>query len=49
VSTAMINFIKELDMSDIKGASERVKPGTRVKVKWVDKPEGRVTDFYYVL
>ena len=49
VSTAMVNFIKELDMSDLKAASARLKPCTRVKVKWVDKPEGRATDFYYVL
>ena len=49
VSTAMVNFIKEFDMSDLKAASTRVKPGTHVKVKWIDKPEGKATDFYYVL
>lgn len=49
VSTAMVNFINELDMSDLKAAMARLKPGTRVKVKWVDKPEGKATDFYYVL
>jgi uncharacterized OB-fold protein len=36
-------------MSDLGAASARVKPGARVKVKWVDKPEGKATDFYYVL
>jgi uncharacterized OB-fold protein len=49
VSTAMVNFVKEFDMSDLGAASARVKPGARVKVKWVDKPEGKATDFYYVL
>jgi len=49
VSTAMVNFVKEFDMSDLQAASLRVKLGTRVKVKWIDKPEGRATDFYYVL
>jgi uncharacterized OB-fold protein len=33
----------------LQAASARVKPGARVKVKWIDKPEGRATDFYYVL
>jgi uncharacterized protein len=49
VSTAMVNFIKEFDMSDLKGAQQHIKPGTRVKVRWIEKPEGRATDFYYVL
>jgi uncharacterized protein len=49
VSTAMVNFIKEFDMSDLQAASTRVKPGARVKVKWIDKPQGKATDFYYVL
>ena len=49
VSTAMVNFLKEFDMSDLSAASGRVKPGVRVKVKWVDNPEGKATDFYYVL
>jgi len=49
VSTAMVNFVKEFDMSDLRAASGRVKPGVRVKVKWIDKPEGKATDFYYVL
>jgi uncharacterized OB-fold protein len=49
VSTAMVNFVKEFDMSDLQAASVRVKPGARVKVKWIDKPEGKATDFYYVL
>ena len=45
----MVNFVKEFDMSDLQVASARVKPGARVKVKWIDKPEGKATDFYYVL
>ena len=49
VSTAMINFVHGLDLSDVKRAAERLKPGTRVQVQFIDKPEGRITDFHYVL
>jgi hypothetical protein len=49
VSTAMINFVRGLDLSDVKSAAERLKPGTRVRVEFKDNPEGRITDFHYVL
>ena len=45
----MVNFIKEFNMSDLQTAGARVRPRARVKVKWIDKPEGRAIDFYYVL
>jgi len=48
-STAMVNFVKEFDMSDLQAAGSRVKPGARVRIRWVDKPEGKATDFYDVL
>jgi len=47
--TAILNFIKEVDLSDPKAASEKLKIGTRVKVVFKDIPEGRVTDFWYIL
>ena len=49
VDTAMINFVKNLDMSDVGAAMAKLKPGTRVKVEFIDDPQGRVTDFHYVL
>jgi uncharacterized protein len=47
-STAMVNFIKEFNMSDLQTASARVRPGAGVKVKWVDKAEGKAIDFCHV-
>lgn len=49
VSTAMVNFVKHLDLTDVLAATDRLKPGTRARVQFIDKPQGRVTDFYYVL
>lgn len=48
-STAMVNFVREIDLSDIHGAAERLAVGTRVEVKWKNARQGRITDFYYVL
>ena len=46
--TAMLNFVKGVDLSDPKAAAEKLKIGTRVKLVFKDHPEGRVTDFWYV-
>ncbi len=48
-STAMVNFVREIDLSDLPQAARRMAVGTRVRVKWKDVREGRITDFYYVL
>ena len=48
-STALVNFVRGEDLSDVPAAAARLKPGTRVKVKFKDAPEGRITDFHYVL
>ena len=48
-STALINFVRGLDMADVPAAMEKLKPGTRVKVVFKDEPEGRITDFHYEL
>lgn len=48
-STAMINFVEGLDLSDPEKAAAKLAPGTRVNVRFKDKPEGRVTDFHYIL
>lgn len=49
VSTAMINFVHGLDLADVAKAAERLKPGTRVKVRFAEQRQGRATDFHYVL
>jgi uncharacterized protein len=49
VSTAMINFVRGLDLSNVEQAAGCLKPGTRVRVLFKDSPEGRITDFHYVL
>jgi cold shock CspA family protein len=45
----MINFVRDLDMSDVGAAMDKLKPGTRVRVEFIDDPKGAVTDFHYVL
>ncbi|RZL95696.1 MAG: DNA-binding protein [Variovorax sp.] len=49
VSTAMLNFVHGLDLSDVPAAARRLQPGTRVRVAFIDQPQGRVTDFHYLL
>jgi uncharacterized protein len=49
VSTALINFVRDVDLKNVEQAAERLKPGTRVRVRFKDNPEGRITDFHYVL
>lgn len=48
VSTALLNFVKGIDLADVPKAAERLTPGTRVRVEFAKKPEGRITDFHYV-
>jgi hypothetical protein len=33
----------------VPAAAQRLQPGTRVRVAFVDQPQGQVTDFYYQL
>jgi uncharacterized protein len=49
VSTALVNFLKGLDLSDPKKAAQKILPGTRVRVEFIPQPQGRITDFHYVL
>jgi uncharacterized protein len=49
VSTAMINFVRGLDLRDVERAAQRLTPGTRVQVLFKEVPEGRITDFHYIL
>ncbi|ABE30202.1 hypothetical protein DR64_445 [Paraburkholderia xenovorans LB400] len=49
VSTAMVNFVRGMDLSDVPAAAAKLQPGTRVRVEFIDAPQGRITDFHYVL
>ena len=49
VDTALLNFVRGLDLQDPKAAAERLKPGTRVRVVFDAEPQGRITDFHYVV
>ena len=49
VSTAMINFVKGLDLTQVPAAAAKLVPGTKVKVQFIESPEGKITDFYYLL
>ena len=49
VSTAMVNFVRGIDLGDVPAAAAKLKPGTRVKVEFIDEPQGKITDFHYVL
>ncbi len=49
VDSAIANYVEELDMVDVEAAMERIRPGARVRVRFVDAPQGSITDFFYVL
>lgn len=49
VSTAMVNFVRGMDLSDVPAAAAKLKPGARVRVQFIDTPKGKITDFHYIL
>ena len=49
VDSAIANYVEGEDLSDVDAAMKRIKPGARVEVRFVDEPQGSITDFYYVL
>lgn len=49
VDSAIVNYVEGVDLSDVEAAMERIRPGARVRVRFVDKPRGSITDFFYVL
>ena len=49
VDSAIPNYVEGLDMSNVDAAMTRILPGARVRVEFIAEPEGRVTDFYFVL
>jgi len=48
-STAMVNFVRGVDLSDVHEAARALAVGTRVTVGWSRRRKGRVTDFHYRL
>jgi uncharacterized OB-fold protein len=48
VDSAIVNYVEGIDLSDIRAAAGRLRPGTRLRVKFVDEPQGRITDFHFV-
>lgn len=47
--TAILNFVKGLDFSNLNETAEKLKIGTRVKIIFKEEREGKITDFEYGL
>lgn len=46
--TGLLNFL-EMPLDDVEEAARRLRPGTRVRVRFREVRRGRITDFYYEL
>lgn len=49
VDSAIANYIEGMDLSNVDTAMNSIKPGARVRVEFIPEPQGKVTDFYFVL
>lgn len=47
--TAMVNFVTGVDLSDIDAAAEMLMTEPEVTVAFEGEPQGRITDFHFVL
>ena len=47
--TAMLNYVKGLDFSDLNATAKSLAIGNRVKVVFEEGREGKITDFQYLL
>ncbi len=47
--TALVNYLRGLDLSDIPAAANRLAVGLPVRVAFTERPEGRMTDFWFEL
>jgi len=47
--TAMVNFVKNLDLTDIREAARKLAIGNRVRVVFEKERKGTIQDFYYEL
>ena len=48
VDTAIAGYVRGIDLSDVEKAAEKLKMGARFRVEFIEEPQGRVTDFYFV-
>lgn len=48
VDSAIVNYVEGIDLSNVREAAAKLQPGARLRVKFVDEPRGRITDFYFV-
>jgi uncharacterized OB-fold protein len=48
-STAMVNFVKGVDLSDVERGATQLAIGNRVHVVWEPQRQARITDFHYEL
>ena len=45
--TAMVNYLRGIDLGDVRAAAQRLAIGMPVRVVFSDRPEGRMTDFWF--
>jgi uncharacterized OB-fold protein len=48
-SSAVLNFVDGVDLGDIDAAGTELLRRPKVRVRFKDRPEGRITDFAFVL
>lgn len=48
-STALLNFVVDVDLTDLDAAGTQLLKKPRVKVAFDSEPQGRITDFRFVL
>jgi uncharacterized OB-fold protein len=48
-STAVLNFVEGVDLSDLDAAGEALLRRPRVRVVFNESPQGRITDFKFIL
>lgn len=46
-STALLNFVEGVDLSDVEAAAARLLTQPTVRVRFRDRREGRITDFFF--
>ncbi|WP_428343198.1 Zn-ribbon domain-containing OB-fold protein [Mycobacterium sp.] len=47
--SAILNFIRGIDLTDVDAAGARLFNEKRASVEFSDNPQGRITDFHFVL
>ena len=47
--TAMANYLRGMDLSDIPSAAKRLRIGMPIRAVFCDHPDGRMTDFWFEL